>query len=65
MDEVCSMRFVMVAIWSVLIGAVVSYVLTSMANEPFNLTTSFILSGIFAVIAILLGEVGLREQPES
>lgn len=65
MNEVQNMRFVMVAIWSVLVGAVVSYVLTSMANEPFNLTSTFVLSGIFAVIAIFLGEVGLKEKKES
>lgn len=58
------MRYIMVAIWSILIGMVVSYVLTSMANEPFSLATSFILAAVFAICVILLGDVVLKEQNE-
>lgn len=59
------MRYIMVAIWSVLVGAVVSYVLTSMANEPFSLVSTFVLAATFAVFVILLGDVGLREQSDN
>ncbi|MBU5468535.1 YjzD family protein [Virgibacillus sp. MSJ-26] len=58
------MRYIMVAIWSILIGAVVSYVLTSMANEPFNLTSTFVLAAIFAIFVILMGDVVLKERNE-
>lgn len=56
------MRYIMVVIWSVLIGLTISYVLTSMANEPFSLSNSLVLSAVFAIFVILLAEVGLKEQ---
>lgn len=59
------MRYIMVAVWSVVIGAVISYVLTSMANEPFVFNHSLILSAILAISVILLGEVALKEQSDS
>jgi len=59
------MRYIMVVIWSILVGTVVSYVLTSMANEPFDLTSTFVLAAIFAIFVILIGDVGLKEQSEN
>lgn len=56
------MRYIMVVIWSVLVGLAVSYVLTSMANEPFSLSNSLVLSAVFAIFVILLAEIGLKEQ---
>ncbi|HLR51299.1 MAG TPA: YjzD family protein [Candidatus Avamphibacillus sp.] len=58
------MRYIMVAIWSILIGTVISYVLTSMANEPFSMTNSLILAAVFAIFVILLGDGALKEQNE-
>jgi len=52
----------MTIIWAVLIGAAVSYVLTSMAGEPFVMSDSLILSAILAVVAIILGDGILRES---
>lgn len=56
------MKYVFSLIWSVLIGAAVAYVLTSMANEPFNLTLLLVLAGVFfiAVVSIdtVLNKVG-------
>ena len=55
------MRYIMTIIWSVLIGAAVSYVLTSMGAEAFVLSDALILSGVFAVVAIILGDFVLKE----
>ncbi|TXL64101.1 DUF2929 family protein [Cerasibacillus terrae] len=46
----------MTVIWALLIGGVVSYVLTSMAGDPFNLNTSLIISAIIAVVIFVLGD---------
>ncbi|GEN30687.1 cytochrome c oxidase subunit IV [Cerasibacillus quisquiliarum] len=51
------MRFIMTIIWALLIGGVLSYVLTSMAGEPFNLNQSIILSSIIAVLIFILSGV--------
>jgi len=59
------MRYIMVVIWSILVGTVISYVLTSMANEPFDLTSTFVLAAIFAIFVILIADVGLKEQSEN
>lgn len=58
------MRIVVVAIWSILISSAISYVLTSMAGEPFNFIHTLILSGIFLVVITLLGDVLLKEEHE-
>ncbi|WP_191126319.1 DUF2929 family protein [Cerasibacillus terrae] len=50
------MRYIMTVIWALLIGGVVSYVLTSMAGDPFNLNTSLIISAIIAVVIFVLGD---------
>lgn len=56
------MRLVMVAIWSVLISAAISYVLTSMAGEAFNLTTVLFVAGLFFLTILVVSEVGLKED---
>lgn len=56
------MRVIMVAIWSVLISAAISYVLTSMAGEAFSLPTVLIVAGVFFVSVLLISEVGLKEE---
>lgn len=56
------MRFIMTIIWAILISATISYVLTSMAGEPFNVIQTLILSGIIGVIVIALGEFALKEE---
>ncbi|HLS35039.1 MAG TPA: DUF2929 family protein [Bacillota bacterium] len=58
------MRFLMVAIWSLLIGLVITYVVTSMAGAPFNLSNVFIIAAVFFVAIAALGEVILKEKEE-
>jgi hypothetical protein len=52
----------MTAIWAVLISFVISYVLSSMAGEPFVLSDTLILAAIFAVAIFLLGDGILKEE---
>lgn len=56
------MRYIMTLIWSVLIGGIVSYVLTSMAGEPYNITQTLVLAGIFAIVIFFLGDVVIKEE---
>lgn len=58
------MRVIMVAFWSVLISAAISYVLTSMAGEAFNLTTVLFVAGLFFISILVISEVGLKEETE-
>ncbi|WP_368654556.1 DUF2929 family protein [Ornithinibacillus sp. 4-3] len=58
------MRFIMSLFWAVLISGVVSYVLTNMGGEPFNLTHSLILAGILFIAVVVLGEFALRKQED-
>ncbi|HEX6593643.1 MAG TPA: YjzD family protein [Bacillota bacterium] len=59
------MRYIMVIIWGVLISSVLSYVLTSMAGEPFNVNQTITLAVIFSVIVYILGDGILTEKNES
>ncbi|WP_339228791.1 DUF2929 family protein [Oceanobacillus sp. FSL K6-2867] len=56
------MRYIMTIVWAILIGAAVSYVLTSMGGEPFVLSDALILSAVFAVAAFILSDGVLREE---
>lgn len=57
-----NMRYIMTIIWSLLISAAVTYVLTSMAGEPFVLAEAGILAVIFMVIVFIMGDVVLKEK---
>lgn len=54
----------MVLIWSILISATVSYVLTSMAGESFNLTLTLIVAVFFTIAISILGDGVLNESQE-
>ncbi|WP_245844029.1 DUF2929 family protein [Oceanobacillus rekensis] len=54
----------MTIIWAVLISLATSFVLTSMAGEPFVLFEALILAGILSIVAIFLGEVALKTEKE-
>lgn len=58
------MRYIWTIIWALLISAAVSYVLTSMAAEPFNLTDTVVLAVIFTVVIFFMGDVVLKEKNE-
>ena len=51
------MKYVMTLIWSMLLSFIVSYVLSSMAGDPFILTQAIVLGIIFFLAVIGLGTV--------
>ncbi|MCF3942066.1 DUF2929 family protein [Oceanobacillus alkalisoli] len=54
------MRYIFTIIWSLLISAAVTYVLTSMAGEPFVISEAVILAVIFMIVTFLMGDVILK-----
>lgn len=58
------MRYLIVIIWSLLISTVISYVVTSMAGEPFSITYTFVMSAFFFIAIVILGEGILKENKE-
>lgn len=57
------MRYIITIIWSLLLGAALSYVLSSMAGDPFVIAEAGILAAIIAVFVFILGD-GLIEKAE-
>lgn len=58
------MRYIMTIIWAVLISSVISYVLSNMAGDPFNLTHTLILAAILSVVVFILGDGILKNQED-
>jgi len=58
------MRYIMTAVWAVLISLAVSYVLTSMGSEPFVVGDALILAAIFFLATVVLGDGILKEKSE-
>ncbi|API91027.1 MULTISPECIES: YjzD family protein [Virgibacillus] len=56
------MRYIVTLIWACLIGAAVSYVLSSMGSEPFNLTATIGLAVVFFITISVLGDGILKED---
>lgn len=56
------MRFLMTIFWAALISSVLSYVLTSMADEPFNLIQTVWLMVAMSIAIFLLDAAVLKEQ---
>lgn len=58
------MRFLIVIIWAVLLSAVISYVLSSMADAPFEMSHALWLAGFLSVAIFVLGEGVLTETED-
>ncbi|MEN1970325.1 DUF2929 family protein [Lentibacillus sp. N15] len=56
------MRFFWTFIWALAIGSVISYILSAMAGDAFNVVHTLVLSIIFTIIIFILGEGVLKEQ---
>ncbi len=56
------MRFVMSFIWAMLVSCAISYVLSSMAGDPFVLSHALILGVIITIAVYILGEGLLKEK---
>lgn len=58
------MKYIMSIVWSLIISTVVSYVLASMAQEPFSIIQTLVLAGIIAVVVFIMDKAVLTEQEE-
>ncbi|HLR65811.1 DUF2929 family protein [Virgibacillus alimentarius] len=58
------MQFIMSFIWALLISGAISYVLASMAGDPFNLTHTIVLAIILTLAVYVLGGGLLKEDSE-
>lgn len=61
-NEVVHVRIIMAIVWAFILSVAISYVLTSMAGEPFNLSHTFVVAGILVVAVIALGDGALKES---
>ncbi|MUK90589.1 DUF2929 family protein [Ornithinibacillus sp. L9] len=59
------MRYLMTIIWAVLISSTLSYVLSSMAGEPFPVTDTLVLSAIVSIVIFVLGDGVLKVNSEN
>lgn len=57
------MRFIVTIIWAILIGAAVSYVLSSMGQQPFNLNQSIAFSAI-TFFGLLIVDLALNSSKQ-
>lgn len=58
------MRFIFTIVWALILGTGVSYILSSMGQQPFNLSHAFIVAGIISAVVFLLAEVVLKTPEE-
>ncbi|HLQ72612.1 MAG TPA: DUF2929 family protein [Bacillota bacterium] len=58
------MRFILPIIWAFVISGVISYVLSSMASEPFNITATVAVATLISLAVIILGEGVLKETED-
>jgi hypothetical protein len=63
-NGVLHMRYIATIFWAVIITFVLSYVLSSMANEPLDLVATLVMAAIFSIIVFVLGDGLLRERKE-
>jgi len=57
-------RFIMTIIWALLIGGALAYVLSSMADQPFNLTQSVVFSVAVFLFILIVDAVLTTQEPE-
>ncbi|GAE93598.1 hypothetical protein JCM21714_2696 [Gracilibacillus boraciitolerans JCM 21714] len=56
------MKYFATIFWAVIVLTVVSYVLTSMGGQAFNLASAISVAAVFAIAAIVLGDGILKED---
>ncbi|TYR79526.1 DUF2929 family protein [Priestia megaterium] len=57
------MRFIMTFFWSFVLVNMAMYVISSMSSVPYTFATASILSVVFAVLVMILGEAGIPNEP--
>jgi len=58
------MKYFATIFWAVVILTVVSYVLTSMGGQPFNLPGAMAIAAILSIGVIFIGDVILKDETE-
>ncbi|WP_077623070.1 YjzD family protein [Sediminibacillus massiliensis] len=58
------MRYLWTIVWSFLLSFLISYVLSSMAGETLPINQVLVLTVIFAVAVIILGDGVLKEEKD-
>ncbi|RPF52096.1 YjzD family protein [Aquisalibacillus elongatus] len=56
------MRLIWTVIWSFLLSLMVVYVLASMTGDEFSLSFAGILTAIFTIVAVVLGEGVIKDD---
>lgn len=64
-NEVTIMRFIITIVWSILLGSMVSFILSSIGEQPFSMGLTLMIAGVFSVAVFLLSEVGLKPQDDN
>lgn len=58
------MRYIMTLVWAFLIGLVITYVITSMAGADFSFTYVIVITAVFFLAVVVLGDGLLKEKSE-
>lgn len=58
------MRVIMAIVWALILSLAISYVLTSMGGEPFNITPIFAVTAFIFIAVVILGDGVLRQSDE-
>ncbi|TFB22027.1 DUF2929 family protein [Filobacillus milosensis] len=56
------MRLIWTVIWSFLLSLMVVYVLASMTGDDFSLTLATVLTALFTLAAVILGDGVIKED---
>lgn len=62
MNEVVRVRVIMAIVWAFILSLAISYVLTSMGGEPFNITPIFAVAAFILIAVIVLGDGVIKEN---
>jgi hypothetical protein len=62
-NEVNRMRVVMAFVWGFLLMNMAVYVISAMTGGTYNFATASILGGVFTLVVILIGELGVPNKP--
>lgn len=58
------MRFVATAFWAILVGTVISYVLTSMSGASFDIVQTLVFAAIIFIAVAFIGDGVLKGNEE-
>jgi len=59
------MRFILTLVWAVLIGSAISYMLSAMGGQEFQVSNMLIMAGILSLAVFVLGEAVLKPEKDA